>query len=160
MSTVSDDIDAPENDMVNNNVFHVSPNISSSSDSEFSRDFNVRNDINIDPDKILKEIRGKNAERLIKGHININNSLHNKFEPLKALLQHNVDIFVISETKIDVSFPSNQFKIEGYYSPFRFNRNSLGGGVLIYVRDDIPCKELKNHKLPKDIEGIFIELTL
>ena len=30
----------------------------------------------------------------------------------------------------------------------------------MYVRDDIPCKEIKTHKLPDDIEGMFIEINL
>ena len=30
----------------------------------------------------------------------------------------------------------------------------------MYVREDIACKELKNVNLPKDIEGVFIELNL
>ena len=67
---------------------------------------------------------------------------------------------MISETKIDESFPASQFIIEGYSKPFRRERNSNGGGILMYVRDDIPCKEIKTHKLPDDIEGMFIEINL
>ena len=36
----------------------------------------------------------------------------------------------------------------------------MGGGLLLYVRDDIPCKEIKPNHLPSDIECIFIELRL
>ena len=31
---------------------------------------------------------------------------------------------------------------------------------MIYIRDDIPCKEIKTQKLPGDIEVIFIEINL
>ena len=94
-------------------------------------------------------------------HIN-NNFLENKFEPLKTLLKDKVDIIVVTETKLDESFPLNQFLIEGYSTPFRRDRDSKskGGGVLIYIRDDIPCKQLKSHNVANDIEGIFIELVL
>ena len=44
--------------------------------------------------------------------------------------------------------------------PFRLDRNRFGGGVLIYVREDIPCKQLTKHILPDDIEGIFVEVNL
>ena len=71
-----------------------------------------------------------------------------------------MDILVISETKIDESFPITQFLIPGYGTPFRGDRNSQGGGLIIYTRDVIPCKELKSVKLPSDVEGIFIELNL
>ena len=39
---------------------------------------------------------------------------------------------------------------------FRFDRIRSVWGVIIYVRDNIPSK----HKLPDDIEGIFIEVNL
>ena len=44
---------------------------------------------------------------------------------------------MITETKLDDSFPTMQFNIEGYHT-FRLDRNEYGGGILIYVRDDIP----------------------
>ena len=109
--------------------------------------------------QILSNLRKKYIGRLIIGHLNIN-SLRNKFEELKFLTQGRMDILMISETKLDESFPTNQFLIEGFSAPFRFDRNSEGGGIIIYIRNDIPCKELNNHNLPKDIEGIFIELYL
>ena len=50
--------------------------------------------------------------------------------------------------------------IEGYSESYRFDRNRNGGGVLIYIREDIASKPLTDHKLPHDIEGIFVELNL
>ena len=50
--------------------------------------------------------------------------------------------------------------IDGYSKPYRFDRNRNGGEVLIYIREDIPSKLLADHKLPHDIEGIFVELNL
>ena len=58
----------------------------------------------------------------------------------KSLVLGNVDLLIISKTKIDESFPLNQFIIEGFRSPFREDRNSQGGGLIIYVMEDIPCK--------------------
>ena len=43
---------------------------------------------------------------------------------------------MIPETKSDESFPSMQFNIDGY-NIFRSDRNAKGGGILMYVRDDI-----------------------
>ena len=79
---------------------------------------------------------------------------------MKSIIGKNIDILVITETKIDPSFPNSQFQIDGFSMPFRFDRNRFGGGVIIYVRDDIPSKQLTRHKLPEDIEGIFIEVNL
>ena len=112
-----------------------------------------------DPFLILRNIKLKNVNRLIIGHLNIN-SVRNKFEPLKKLIQCNIDIFIITETKIDESFPTQQFEIEGYSTPYRLDRNANGGGILIFVREDIPCRELKVNLSQAPIEGIFLEVNL
>ena len=38
------------------------------------------------------------------------------------------------------------------------DRNRNGGGVIIYVREDIPSKILTKHVWPSDTEALFIEL--
>ena len=43
--------------------------------------------------------------------------------------------------------------------PYKFDRKRNGGGVIIYVREDIPSKILEKHKLPQDVEGMFAELN-
>ena len=74
------------------------------------------------------------------------------------LLRGKVDILVISETKLDDSFPLSQFCIGGYKKPFRLDRNSHGGGLIVFVQEDIPCKQLFAQKC--DLEAIFFELNL
>ena len=108
---------------------------------------------------LLKNLKIKNTNSLILGHLNINSILR-KFDHLKVLIVNNIDILVLTETKIDSSFPNSQFRIDGFSAPFRLNRNKFGGGVLIYVREDIPCKKLTKHILPDDIEEIFVEINL
>ena len=108
---------------------------------------------------ILKDIRVKNINRLTIGTLNIN-SIASKFDQLKEVIGNHLDIFTIQETKIDESFPKDQFSIEGYHEPYRLDRNKHGGGVLIYVREDIPTKPLDKHNFTKNIEGIFIEINL
>ena len=88
------------------------------------------------------------------------NSISKKFDELNHLFQNKLDILVITETKIDSSFPIGQFVIKGFSQPYRLDRNRNGGGILIYVREDIPSKELKRHTFPNDIEGIFIEINI
>ena len=84
----------------------------------------------------------------------------NKFEQLKIIVSGNVDILVIIETKIDDTFPTSQFLIEGYSKPYRLDRNRYAGGILIFIRDDIPSKLLSRHNFSHDIEGIFVEINL
>ena len=83
-----------------------------------------------DPLNFLKTLKLTNVNRIIIGQLNIN-SLRNKYGPLHALIRGNVDILVITETKLDESFPNSQFALEGYQTPLRLDRNSEGGGIMI-----------------------------
>ena len=102
-----------------------------------------------DPSNVLKNIKKQNINRLVIVHLNIN-SLRSKFEQLASLIKGNIDILVMSETKIDDSFPTQQFIIEGYTRRYGRDRNKEGGGVLIYVRDDLGSKEL--HGIDRSLD--------
>ena len=106
--------------------------------------------------KILKNLRLANVNRLICAQLNIN-SIRNKFESLKEIVSTNVDILLICETKLDLSFPRAQFHIHGFGEPYRFDRNGKGGGILLYIRDDIPSKLIESKMT---IEGLFVEINL
>ena len=107
----------------------------------------------------LKEIRVKNVNKVVIGTLNIN-SLAPKFDELREIIGKNLDILAIQETKLDSSFPTEQFLLDGYSKPYRRDRNRDGGGVLIYVREDIPSKLLDKHTFTKDVEGLFVEINL
>ena len=111
-----------------------------------------------DPDKILQELRVKYTNNVVIGHLNIN-SLANKFDALSLIIKDKLDIFVICETKLDMSYPEKQFYLEGYRS-YRLDRNKFGGGVMVYVRSDIPSNMLQKHTFSKKIEALFIEINL
>ena len=129
----------------NIHIFSDTPN----SDPHLNFENNKENENKkLNPYNILKGVRVANINRLIIGQLNIN-SLRNKFEALKETIKGNLDILIITETKLDDSFPINQFIINGYSPPFRADRNKNGGGIIIYVRDDIPCRELNDHPSKK-----------
>ena len=48
----------------------------------------------------------------------------------------------------------------GTLSQIRLDRNINGGGVLIYVNEGIPCRELKKKSGIESLEGIFLEINL
>ena len=66
----------------------------------------------------------------------------------------------MTKSKLDSTFPTSQFLIEGYSEPYRFDNNRNGGGVLIYVREDILSKTLTDRKVQHDIKENFVELNL
>ena len=60
---------------------------------------------------------------IIMGHLNII-SLQNKFKVIKNVFCNNIDVFFLSETKLDETFPSNELQIEGYKN-FKLDRNCI-----------------------------------
>ena len=101
----------------------------------------------------------KNLNRVIIAHININ-SLVNKFDKLKLLIQNNIDILIVGETRVDDTFSNNQFNIDSFSKPYRMDRNRFGGEVMIFIREDILNKVVFKHTFPDDIESMLIEINL
>ena len=76
-----------------------------------------------------------------------------------AAVAENIDILLITETKIDSTFPVKQFYLNGYNVPYRSDRNTNRGGILVYVRDDIRPRIIEYENLPNSFEGLVIELS-
>ena len=74
-------------------------------------------------------------------------------------MRDKLDICLFSETKLDETFPNQQFKIHGY-KMYRRDRNKHGGGVLCYVNENIPCKMVNDEGAPDDCEIILIEFSI
>ena len=111
----------------------------------------------------LKGIRIKNLNNVVFATLNVN-SFPGKFDQIEIMVQNNIDVLTIIESKLDNTYPTEQFLIKGFREPYRFDRiiggGGPGGGVLIYVREDIPSKQLTKHVFPEDIEGLFVEINL
>ena len=60
----------------------------------------------------------------------------------------NVDVFIIPETKTDESFPVGNFLIESFSSPYRVDRVSAVGNILLYVMEDISSSLLAGDTKP------------
>ena len=67
------------------------------------------------------------------------------------------DILVITETKLDNTFPVLLFHIDEFFIPYRLDRNRNGGSVNAYFKEDIPCKRLSKHSFKEDIEGYLLK---
>ena len=63
--------------------------------------------------KGLKEIKNQSPDKLILGHLIIN-SVRNKFESLTYIIDYNIDLLLISETKLDDSFPIALFQMKDF----------------------------------------------
>ena len=117
---------------------------------------NLSNNDLTSPEEQIHNPRLKNPGMLVCAHLNIN-SLKNKFDLLTNIVKDKIDILMISETKLDSSFPKGQFHLHGFSEPSRLDRNGNGGGMLVFIREDIPSNLIE----PKmKIEGSFVELNL
>ena len=93
-------------------------------------------------------------------YLNIN-SIRNKFSDLQLFCDKIFDVFTIAETKIDSSYPSAKFKIQGYhFPPFRLDCTESSGGLLTYVKSDIPARQLTKFDLDPSLHILPIELRL
>ena len=133
-------------------------NFGSVSSNWNSQNVKDSNKTSSDPRLVLENLKLKNNQRLVIRNLNIN-SISNKFDNLKLIIQGNIVILVITKIKKDSTFPLNQFSIQGYLKPYRFDRNRNGGGVFIYVPKDIPSRELKSTILQRILKVILSTLT-
>ena len=76
------------------------------------------------------------------------NSIRYKFELLVNQVKGNI---------FD-SFPFGNFLVDGFSKSYRLDRDSLGGGILLYVREDIPLNLHEGETNP--IEGFYVEINL
>ena len=93
------------------------------------------------------------------GYLNIN-FIRNKFSSIPHLIDNNLDIFAIAETKVNSSFPESQFILLGMRKPFRLDVTSRKSGLLVFANDHIPSKYLRSFHLPGYTHAILFEINL
>ena len=87
--------------------------------------------------KSVKQFYLTNKKQFKIAHINVN-SIRYKIEPFKEVLNESIfDVLTIQETKIDESFPDNQFHVP-MYRLYRQDFKHNEGGIMMYIRNDFP----------------------
>ena len=94
----------------------------------------------------LHEIRLKKLNRLIFAHVNI--------------ITIYIDVLLISETKLNASFLSSQFLLDGFTSPYRLDWTQRGGNIMVFIREDIPSKSLNVVNPVGENENLLVEINL
>ena len=77
---------------------------------------------------------------------------------LSSMAKDKMNILMVSETKQISSFPETLFGIEGNVPLFRYEKNSNGGGSLLFVTEGVPAKIISTTPL-KDFKGVFVEIN-
>ena len=96
-------------------------------------------------------------------HLNIR-SLRKNIEDFKILvseMQSSIKLFCLTETwlKDNEVIENSNYRIEGYNAVHLERKNKLGGGVLIYIKDDINYKIRSDlTKTDKEVEFLTIEI--
>ena len=67
---------------------------------------------------------------------------------------------MISETKLDDTFPLALYHLKDFSNPYKLDINSHGGGILLYVRNNIPSNLVKPDQKFENFLGFVIELEL
>ena len=124
---------------------HIDLSSNNTNESFLSESSDTLNDDLIE----LSKQRLKYPKNLTIGNLNIN-SVRNKFSSLQQTVLNKTDILLLSETKIDDSFPNSQFYAEG----FQMYR------ILLYVNENLPGKIINSYKFKENSEIIVFEFSL
>ena len=109
--------------------------------------------------EVLYNLRAFYPKNIILSYINVN-SIRSKLDDLKILLGKSLDSICISETKLDETFPTAQFAIEGFSKHYRLDVTSNSGGLLFYVKANLPSKLIRFYNFPNEIQCILIEFNI
>ena len=101
----------------------------------------------------IKKLSIRNPNKIIIENLNIN-LLLNTFEQSKDIVMQYIDILALTETKLDATFTKAQFLLNGFSEPYRLDRSRNGGGVMIYIHENVPSKLLAIHVFP--LEDLFV----
>ena len=80
--------------------------------------------------------------------------MRNKFSSLQKTVFSRTDILLLSETKIDDSFPDCQFLAEGF-KMYRIGGTKTGGGLLLNVNENLPGQIINSYKFMENSETIL-----
>ena len=75
------------------------------------------------------------------------------------MITNKIDMCLISETLLDLSFPNLQFLIHEC-KIFRRNWDKYGAGILFNVNENIPSKVLHLNSNPKDNDVILLKFSI
>jgi hypothetical protein len=144
---INDSYEISENSILDESLINVSNVESNGNDND-------------EPWSDLKQLRNDNPKNLIFGTLNVN-SIRNKFQCLKdALTDDLIDILTVCESKLDASFPKAQFHVDGF-SVFRQDSSSTSGGVMVYMRSDIPCRRRYEYEFScHEYQSVCLEFSI
>ena len=65
---------------------------------------------------------------------------------------------MITETKLDSSFPASRFLMKGFGRPFRLDRSKNSGRILLYIKSHITSTQLNKYIIKNQIKAFFVDI--
>jgi hypothetical protein len=91
-------------------------------------------------------------------HVNIRSLSRSKLLAIQVSLANVYDIITISETHLHQGVGNDLFELKGYHDILRKDRNGNGGGVALFIKENISFKRV--YKYEKDnLEAIWVSLN-
>ena len=91
-------------------------------------------------------------------HINIRSLSVAKLRAIECNLSKLFDVITLSETHLHPNVTSDAMKLPGFHEILRKDRVGQGGGVAIYVKENLAYKRMFNYERV-DMEAIWIQLN-
>ena len=86
-------------------------------------------------------------------------SLGNKFEDIEVVFEQNsVDVGVVTVSWFSNNMPENQLDINNYNLFSKHRKEKGGGGVAIYVKEDIPASHIDSIIVPSELECLWVKI--
>ena len=143
-------------DSENSNTPAVSPVPLSTDKNEYVNDDPENASDFIDLFPALSNFRRRFTSNFVFMYNNINSYRHKHASIGDILTKHLVDFMATAETKLDGSFPSNQYCVENF-ELYRQDLTSKSGGLVVHVRNDLPQRRLTHAEVNSNgFESIYI----
>ena len=91
-------------------------------------------------------------------HVNIRSLTRSKLLAIQSSFSNNYDIITLSETYLHTGVSDDVFRIQGFHDIIRKDRDGHGGGVAVYIRDNIAYKRLYEFDSPS-LEALWLSIN-
>ena len=89
-------------------------------------------------------------------HANVRSLTRGKLADIKTSLAETFDIITLSETHLNVGIPNEVIFLEGFHEILRKDRVGLGGGIAIFIKDNLTYKRKLKYEFI-DTETMWIQ---
>ena len=97
---------------------------------------------------ILTKLLSEHLKNVLLGKLNIN-FVRNKFESANEQIRNSFDTFIITDSKLDLTFSDSRFYIPGY-TLFRKDCTKNWGYLMCYINQNLPVKIVTSYKFPSN----------